>query len=136
MGYTLTYRSCQPVSPEQEATVRAAADAFNQGRAWVLTFLRDERDDHMSCFMEPSESPGGEPPGEKPPLWPGAYEGKCLLDGLCGISRDCQVDWEIHEPYGLRPVGYIRGGVCHADREAQIEAARNMVETRRQRAGQ
>jgi hypothetical protein len=135
MGHTLTYRTCQPLSPEQEAAVRSAADAFNQGRAWVLTFFRDERDGHLTCYMEPSDRPDGNPAGGKTLQWPGPYEAKCLLDGLCGISRDCQVDWEIHHPYGLRPVGVIRGGVCHADEEALAEATRNMGEVLRRRSG-
>lgn len=134
MGYTLTYRTCQPLSPEQEAAVGLAADAFNQGRTWVLTVRRDDRDGHLTCAMELKDGSGGLPPGEQTPRWPGYYEAKSLLDGLCGISRDCQVDWEIHDPYGLRPIGVIRGGVCHADPEAQAEAVRNMGEVLRRRS--
>jgi hypothetical protein len=78
--------------------------------------------------------PDGDPVGGKTHQWPGAYEAKCLLDGLCGISRDCKVDWEIHDPYGLRPVGIILGGECHADPEAQAEAVRNMGEVLRRRS--
>lgn len=127
MSHRLTYRTCRPVNSEQEAAVRGAAEAFNQGRAWVLCMLRNERDGHLLCLMEPAattEQPGGAS------KWPGAYEAQCLLDGLCGISRACQVDWEIHDRFGLRPIGVIRGGVCHADAEAQAEAARNMADVR------
>jgi hypothetical protein len=38
MAYPVIYRTCQPTSPEQEAAIRSAADAFNQGRALVLAF--------------------------------------------------------------------------------------------------
>ena len=134
MGYTVTYRTCQPTSPEQEAAIRSAADAFNQGRTWVLAFLRNERDGHLICSMKANETPDEGGAASKAPQWPGPYEVQCLLDGLCGISRDCQVDWEIHDPYGRRPVGIIRGGQCHADPEAQAEATRNMGEVLRRRA--
>jgi hypothetical protein len=58
--------------------------------------------------------------------WPGPYEAKCMLDALCDISRDCQVDWEIRATYAERPVGIIRAGVCHSDQEAHEEAIRGM----------
>jgi hypothetical protein len=133
MGYTVSYRTCQPLSPEREAAVRGAADAFNAGRAWVLHLVRNEQDGHLVCFMEPAEKPDGEPAAGSS-KWPGAYEGKCLLDGLCDISRACQVDWEIRDTYCLRPVGVIRNGECHADPEAQAEALRHMGEVMRRRS--
>lgn len=122
----LTYRTCQPLRPEQVGAIQLAADSFNRGRNWVLTFRQDESDGHLTCGMEPSSLPHGDPAGRKTSQWPGPYEAKCLLDGLCGISRDCKVDWEIHDPYGLRPIGIIRDGECYADAEAQAEAVRNM----------
>ena len=134
MGITLTHRTCQPISPEQEAAIRLAVDSFNQGRTWVLAFLRDERDGHLICSMKPNDMPDDDPAAGTAPQWPGAYEAKCLLDGLCGISRDCKVDWEIHHTYSLRPIGVIRGGECHSDPEAQAEAARNMGEVLRRRS--
>ena len=126
MAYTVSYRSCLPVRPEQEAAVRKAVDAFNQGRVWVLSISRNEIDGCLVCLMKSTEQSDGKTGGAR--HWPGAYEVKCLLDGLCGISRDCQVDWEIRDTYCLRPLGIIRNGECHADPEAQAEAARNMGE--------
>ena len=135
MGCPLTYRTCRPLSPEEEEAVRLAIDAFNLGRSWVLTVRRDNRDGHLTCVMEPGDDSPGHPAGGKAPRWPGAYEAQCLLDGLCGISRDCRVDWEIHDPYGLRPIGTIRSGRCLADPEAQAEAVRNRGELLRRGAG-
>jgi hypothetical protein len=134
MGHTLTYRSCAPVGPDREAAVRQAVDAFNRGRPWVLALSRDPQDGHLTCTTEPSGGPDGRPSGERPP-WPGPYEAKCLLDALCGISRDCEVDWEIRATYSRRPVGVIRGGECRADPEAHAEAVRDMGERLNRRAG-
>ncbi|MCI0640551.1 MAG: hypothetical protein L0Y72_06410 [Gemmataceae bacterium] len=128
MGYTLSYRSCNSVSPEQEAAIRQAADAINQGRTWTLAFEKDERDGHLLCAMKSAEVPDGTRAAGEARKWPGPYEAKCLLDALCTISHDCKVDWEIRDTYCLRPIGLIRDGVCHADKEAQEEAARNMAE--------
>ena len=62
---------------------------------------------------------------------PAPYEASLLLEGLCGISRDCSVDWEILDPYGLRPIGFIRGGVCHSDDRGTGRSRRNMGEVLR-----
>jgi hypothetical protein len=133
MAYTVSYRTCQPLSPDQEAAVRLAADSFNQGRSWVLSFRRDDRDGRLTCRMAPKDLPEGDPAAWNSLPWPGAYEAKCLLDGLCRISRDCSVDLEIHDPYGRRPIGIIRGGECIADEEARVEAMRNMAEVHRRK---
>ena len=135
MAHTLTYRSCHPVDPDREAVIRQTADTFNRGRPWVLSFTRDQRDDHLTCVMEPSDDPDGCRPSGEVPRWPGPYEAKCLLDALCGISRDCKVDWEIRATYSPRPVGVIRGGECRADPEAHAEAVRIMAERLDRRAG-
>jgi hypothetical protein len=62
-----------------------------------------------------------------------------LIDALCQISRDHQVDWEIEHEYHEGPVGYIRSGlaedklVAEIDRlSAEIEEARNNRINRRQ----
>jgi hypothetical protein len=81
------------------------------------------------CYMEPAAAADGnrDPAGRaerSAPPWPGPYEAQCLLEGLSGIARDCRVDWEVWDPYGPRPIGIIRDGVCHSDAEAIAEAAR------------
>jgi len=126
MAYTVTYRTIDSLTADQEAAVREAVDTFNQGRTWVLAVFKNERDGHLSCRMKPQDMPDADVAAGKAP-WPGAYDGKCLLDGLCQISRECQVDWEIHTTYSVRPIGTIRGGVCHADEAAQAEESLNMA---------
>ena len=49
MGYTLTYRSSEPLTPQREAAIRLAADSFNQGRSWVLTISRHDSDGRLTC---------------------------------------------------------------------------------------
>jgi hypothetical protein len=128
MAFTLTYRSRLPVDADLEAAIRKAADTFNQGRAWGLSFTRDQQDGHLVCAMESSDDSGGTCSSGETPRWPGPYEAKCLLESLCSISRDHGVDWEIKATYSSRPVGMIRGGVCQADQEAHAEALRRMGE--------
>ena len=125
MGH-LTYHTCQPVDTEREAAIRRAADAFNEGRDWVLLFQREPASGNLIGTMEPKAELDGDCAGTGKQRWPGPYEAKCILDALCDISRDCQVDWEIRATYAARPVGTIRDGVCHSDQEAHEEAIRGM----------
>jgi hypothetical protein len=104
--------------------VRSAGATFNIERAWVLEFSRDQQDGHLLCAIRPSDAARAEP-GYVESRWPGPYEAKLLTDGLCAISLQSGVDWEMHLKYGLRPVGFIRKGVCHPDAAALEEATRN-----------
>jgi hypothetical protein len=122
MGHTLTYHSCQPVDAEREAAIRKAVDTFNVGRDWILHLLKEPATGKLIGTMElKSELDSGRASAGKQ-RWPGPYEAKCMVDALCDISRDCQVDWEIRATYAARPVGTIRGGVCQSDQEAHEEA--------------
>lgn len=117
----LSYRTCQPMTEVQASVIQAAA-AFNQGRSWVLRVVHDEWDRHVNAMMVETETADDQGNGK----WPGAYEAQALLDGLADISRTCKVDWEILNRYGLRPVGYLRQGVCIRDKEAEREATMNL----------
>ena len=62
-----------------------------------------------------------------------------LMDALCELSRDHQIDWEIGHDYYEGPVGYIRSGladdklVAEIDRlSAELEEARKLRINRRQ----
>lgn len=134
MASKLTIRTCQPPGREAEVALRAAVDQFNEGRSWTLHLDEDPRDRHLVGRMQPHDVTES-PHGGLVPFWPGPYEAQCLLELLSGLSRDGLADWELHDHYGLRPVGYIRAGVCHADAKAQAEAARNMGEVLRRRHG-
>jgi hypothetical protein len=134
MGHTLRYRTCQAIDPDREAAIRCAAEALNRGRSWVLAFTRDHGDGRLRCTMEPADDPDGRRPDGARARWPGAYEARSLLDRLCGISRECDVDWEIWAKYGPRPVGVIRGGECIDDPEGHADAVRAMREDLDRRA--
>lgn len=125
MGVTLTYRSCHPVRHEQETQIRQAADVANREQSWILTIFRDERDGRLYGAIAPAPGAESDRVGGAARTWPGPYEAQRLLDALCGISRETGVEWEIRDDTCLRPIGVIRGGVCHADHEAMAESARN-----------
>ena len=128
MSFSVYCRTCRPVSPEEERAIRSAAEAFNRGRTWVLAFDRDESTGQLVCRMKSTGPPEFSPATGRVLEWPGAYEAQCLLEGLCAIAREQAIDWEIHNPYSVRPVGFIRNGVCLNDPEGHAESLRRMGE--------
>jgi len=124
MGHTLSCRTCRVIDADRESALRRAVDAFNRERTWILSLATDDADGHLRCTMEPVGEPGGNSPEGERPRWPGPYEAKCLLDALCEISGEHDVDWEVWATYAQRPVAVIRGGVCIDDPEAHAEAVR------------
>jgi hypothetical protein len=133
MASKLSFRTCESPSPEAETVIRTSLDRFTKGRSWAITFTWDLDDGRLIGAMRPLEPPRGS--GAKVPFWPGPYETQCLFERLADLSREGWADWELHDHYGLRPVGYIRRGLCAADPEAQVEAARHMGEVIRRKYG-
>ena len=64
-----------------------------------------------------------------------AVSDKCLLDALCGISRDCNVDWEIWAVTRPTPGGGDPRRQCIDDPEAHADAVRGVREAFDRRAG-
>jgi hypothetical protein len=45
-----------------------------------------------------------------------------LIDILCKLSSDFEVDWEFSHDHDPGPIGFIRGGVCERRLQEQMEA--------------
>ncbi len=132
MGFAVYYRSTRPVSAAESEVIDEAA-----GR------LCDDRD----CFGWEEVTLDLECPdghllgGSKPHLWLRPDDAasaageelakrrtRDLLDVLCQLSGDHQVDWEISHDYSDGPVGYIRNGVADGEVVAEIEKALTEIE--------
>ena len=133
MGFSIYYRSTQPVSPEEAAAIRRAADQASEGRTWLSC-------EPVHFFVEEPEDDGRLFGGSKPNFSPhsddvasAASEG--LPDGevrdlfavLCRLSRDHGIDWEISHDHEPGPVGYIRDGVCDARLRGLSEALADLA---------
>ena len=126
MGFAFYYRSAEPVDAETRAAVDAACEQLCSGRTWLscepLCFLSAHHDGYMTGRSKPNFMP--HPDDVDSAESEGLRDGTIgdVLDVLCGLSRDFNVDWEVSHDYSDGPIGFIRDG--QADREVveQIEA--------------
>ena len=133
MGFTVYYRTTQPITPALAKEIQQAASDLCQGRTWLscepVAFFSDTTDQ-----LEVLE--GGSKPNFLPhPDDVASAKSENLPDGtvrdmidvLCRLSRDHEVDWEIGHDYSDGPVGQIRGGECDTQVMTQIEAFDDMA---------
>jgi hypothetical protein len=45
-----------------------------------------------------------------------------MLDVLCKLSLDHDIEWEISHDHSGGPIGYIRDGICDKQVRDQVEA--------------
>lgn len=126
MGFTVYYRSTEPLDQDRADAIHAAAEQLNGGRAWLSC-------EPVNFFMEDEE--GCLVGGSKPSFMPhpndvasAAAEG--LPDGtlndvvqvLCQLSRGHQVDWEFSHDEDPGPIGFIRAGKADQQLIDQLQA--------------
>jgi hypothetical protein len=131
MGFTLSYRSTRPVTQaEAEAIERDGLDAC-RGRTWLscepVNFLGIMEDGCLLGASKPNFQPA--PDDQAAAAQEGLPDGttRDLINVLCQLSRDYNVDWEFSHDAHPGPIGYVRSGVCdddvlaHADTFADLE---------------
>lgn len=133
MGFSVYYRSTQPVEPAQVETIRSAAGQLNGGRTWLhsepVSLFVNTSDGHLLGGSKPNFFPdAGE---EAAAVASGMPDGSLqdVLEILEQLSRDYGVDWEISHDESDGPVGYVRDGVCDDDARSQIEIFASLAET-------
>ena len=136
MGFSIDYRSTRTVTAAEAEAIDETAgrlcddDTWGDGCEEIHFFecLGKYADGHLTGSSKPNfQADRGAIPGEERRI----VTIRDLIDALCQISRDHQVDWEISHDYSDGPVGYIRSGsaddklVAEVDRlAAEIEALR------------
>ena len=133
MGFSISYRSTRPVSPQEAVAIRRAADQESAGRTWLSC-------EPVHFFVEGPEDQGWLFGASKPNFSPhpddaasAASEGlpygdvRDLFDILCRLSRDHGIDWEISHYLEPGPAGYIRDGVCDPRLRGLPEALADMA---------
>jgi hypothetical protein len=124
MGFTIYYRSTQPVAPADSEAIREAARVANEGRTWLScepVHFFPGADGNLQGGSKPNFMP--HPDDAAAAARAGLPDGttRDMLDILCRLSRDHAVDWEISHDHSGGPIGYIRSGVCDDVVLAQIE---------------
>jgi hypothetical protein len=126
VGFSVDYRSTRPVTAAEAEAIDQAAARLCDPPDWVgceeISFyecLEAYGEGHLSGSSKPDleahwvyKIPGVET--RIVPTWE-------LIDALCQISRDHQVDWEISHDYRDGPVGYIRSGLADDKLVAEID---------------
>jgi hypothetical protein len=134
MGFRIYYRSTRPVTPEEAAAIREAAEQACRSRTWLscepVSFFEGEDEDagHLLGGSKPNFSP--HPDDVASAASEGLPDGdvRDLLDILCTLSRDHGVDWEITHDHEPGPVGHVRGGICDRALEQRFEALADVTE--------
>ena len=125
MGFSLYYRSTRPIAPGELDAIERSASIASLERTWLrcepVHFFPLEADGHLMGGSKPNFQP--HPTDVAGAQLEGHPDGTCrdLLDVLCDLSREHQVDWSIghdHDP----EIGFIRGGSCDAAVRDQVEA--------------
>jgi hypothetical protein len=136
VSFSVSYRSTRAVTAAEAEAIDLATIPSCNDPEWVgcepIFFhecLAAYADGHLSGSSKPSLKPHQSP--LIPDLETRVATVRDMIDALCQISRDHQIDWEIGHDYHDGPVGYIRSGladdklVAEIDRlSAEIEAIR------------
>jgi hypothetical protein len=132
MGFTINYRSTQPVSPAAATAVRRAARDACRGRTWLscepVHFFSRSDDGHLSGCSKPNFRP--HPHDVASANGEGLPDGTArdLLDVLCHLSREHGIAWEISHDHSGGPVGLIRDGQCDGDVLSRLEAFADLAD--------
>jgi hypothetical protein len=132
MGFTVYYRSTEPLRPPDADAIREACGAANEGKTWLscepVVFFPDADDGHLFGGSKPNFLP--HPDDVQSAATEGLPDGttRDMLDILCRVSRERGVNWEISHDHSDGPIGYIRSGECDPAVVEQIEAFADLGE--------
>jgi hypothetical protein len=125
MGFAIRYRSTGPISKERATAIRKAADDLCKGRTWLscepVGFYEDQEDGRLSGFSKPNIQPHPDDVASAARIALPDGTVRDLIDILCTISADHDVDWELSHDYEPK-LGSIREGECEGSLLGQIEA--------------
>jgi hypothetical protein len=126
MGFTIYYRSTRRLSRARADAIRRATDTLIAGRTWIscepVGFDRDQEDGRLVGGSKPNFQPNPEDvaAAATEALPDGTV--RDLIEILCKLSSDFEVDWEFSHDHDPGPIGFIRGGVCERRLQEQMEA--------------
>jgi hypothetical protein len=114
MGFAIAYTTTEQISPALQREIIDSLKKHSAGRTWLsceppwlinqdgyLVGGSKPRDDFDRRDVASAKAEG---------LPDGTVN--ALLDCLCGVSAEFDIDWEISHDYSDSPVGYIRCGEC------------------------
>ena len=129
MGFTIDYQLTEPVTSEIEAAMLDAVNTLAAGRTWLSCEPPDIRNYEgvLTGFSKPNFMPHPDDvaAAEEEGLPDGTVND--LLDILCELSRQFDVDWEISHEFSDGPVGFIRSGNVDDEVRMQCQAINDLA---------
>jgi hypothetical protein len=125
VGFTIYYRSTRRLSPAKTNAIRGATDELCAGRTWLscepVGFFQDQRDGRLFGGSKPNFQPHPDhiAAAAREALPDGTV--RDLIEILCRLSREYEVDWEFSHDHDPGPIGFIWGGVCEPRLREQLE---------------
>jgi hypothetical protein len=125
VGFTIYYRSTRRLSPAKANAIRRAADELCAGRTWLscepVGFFQDQKDGRLFGGSKPNFQPHPDDvaAAAREALPDGTV--RDLIEILCRLSTDYEVDWEFSHDHDPGPIGFIRSGVCEPGVREQLE---------------
>lgn len=135
MGFTVYYRSVQPIDPQLQAAIKELAQRKCGGRTWLgcepVNFFSSE-DGYLLGGSKPNFMPDTEDAEDAGSE--GLPDGTLsdVVEILCEISRQHAVDWEIRHDHAEEVVGHIRDGVCDDELREQLAEIEDLVQAMRE----
>jgi hypothetical protein len=132
MGFTVYYRSVEPVDAEKRASMDAACNKLLRGRTWLscepVSFFSADDDGHVMGGSKPNFMP--HPDDVASAELEGLPDGtiRDALNVLCQLSRDHGVDWEISHDESEFPIGRIQNGEADPEVVQQIEEINSVAD--------
>lgn len=132
MGFSLYYRTLEPVGVDRAEAIRTAAASLSRGRTWLscepVHFYPDQEDGRLSGGSKPNFNP--HPDDRAAAAREGLPDGTArdLLDILCELSREYGVDWSISHDHDPGPIGFIRAGGCDPRVRDKVEALADVAD--------
>lgn len=128
MGFTVYYRSTEPVSAETRAALEARSGELCSGRSWLscepVGFYGLDEGGHLQGGCKPNfmfvPHPADVVAFDEEGMPDGTLED--ALDVLCQLSHDFRVDWEISHDESHGPIGLVRHGKPDQEVLAQIDS--------------
>jgi hypothetical protein len=130
MGFAVAYQTTEPISPALQREMLDKINSLSSGRTWLSCEppCLFNNDGALMGISKPNFSP--HPDDVASARAEGLPDGTLidLLDILCELSRDFDIEWEISHDYSEGPIGYIRNGVCDDDVRTQCTASNDLAD--------
>lgn len=130
MGFSVHYQTTEMISRGLQAEIVVAIDDLRRGRTWLsceIPFLSDDQG-YMSGSSKPNFMPAAIDVAAA--AKEGLPDGTLLdlLDILCALSNQFDIDWEISHDHSDGPLGYVRQGRCDDEVRVQCEGIQEMAQ--------